>query len=531
MAPFLDAEQQRSSTAPPTMSSIDKNSINTLRALSIDASFKAGSGHPGAPLGMTPLFHVLFQQMRLNPKTDRTWINRDRFVLSNGHACSLLYSMLHLLGYPISVDDLKYFRQLGSITPGHPESHITPGVEVTTGPLGQGFASAVGLAIAQAHLAARFNKPGFPLFSNHTYVVFGDGCAMEGIASEAASLAGHLKLENLIAIYDDNQICIDGSTDATFTEDVTKRFESYGWRVLTISDGDHHITAIADALRQAKDGRGRPTMIKVRTTIGYGSTLQGTAACHGSPLTAKDIEQFRRAFNIPTEPFTVGGDVKEFWGDVVSEGIGLEAQWQELFRQYASVHPALFEELDRRMQGKMPPNWMDLLPRDEQCDQVAAGRKYSQNVLERIHSRLPELISGSADLTSSNLTRWTNVTDFQGDLLPKLGNRTGRYLRWGVREHAMGAAMNGIAAYGANLVPIGGTFLNFVSYAAGAVRIAALSGLRVIWIATHDSIALGEDGPTHQPIETLAHFRAMPNINVWRPADGYANHQRSSPVF
>ncbi|EXJ77304.1 transketolase [Capronia epimyces CBS 606.96] len=498
----------------------DLVAVNTLRALSVDMSYAANSGHPGAPMGMAPLFHVLFSKMKLNPDTDKDWVNRDRFVLSNGHACALLYSVLHLLGYKITLDDLKAFRQLDSNTPGHPENTHTPGVEVTTGPLGQGFANAVGLAIAQAHLGATYNRAGFDLFNHKTFVVFGDGCAMEGVASEAASLAGHLRLENLIALYDDNHICIDGDTDSTFTEDVLKRFEAYGWHTEHVPDGDTNLGAIDAAIERALAVRGKPTVIKVTTTIGYGSSLQGTAACHGSPLKMDDLKQFRQKFGIPEEPFTVPSKVYKAYQEYALRGKNAESQWQESFTAYEAKYPELHQELSRRLSGGLPQGWEDKLPVYKPGDSAIASRDLSAKVLAALQASLPEMLSGSADLTSSNKTIWKGAVDFQPPGHVAVGSYQGRYLRWGDEEHAMGAAMNGLAAYGANLIPVGGTFLNFVAYAAGAVRLSALSQLRVIWIATHDSIALGEDGPTHQPIEALAHYRAMPNLHVWRPADG-----------
>lgn len=506
----------------PTKSSygeVDVLAINTLRALSIDASFKANSGHPGAPMGMAPFAHVLFQKMHFNSRTNKNWINRDRFVLSNGHACSLLYALLHLYDYDLSLDDLKNFRQLGSKTCGHPEAHITPGVEVTTGPLGQGFANAVGLAIAQAHMAALYNRPELELFSNRTFVVFGDGCAMEGVASEAASLAGHLQLGNLVALYDDNHVCIDGDINSTFTEDVMKRFEAYGWHTQHVEDGNTDLDAISNAIDAAIAVKNKPSMIKITTTIGFGSLLQGTGGVHGSPLKAADIEQFKKKADISQEAFHVPESVRSLYHGYAAEGAKMEDQWQKLLESYQSQEPKLHAELIRRLRGELPANWKDTLPTYESTDAGIASRKLSESVLSALEKNLPELVSGSADLTSSNLTRWNNATDFQASNTG-IGHPKGRYLRWGVREHAMGAAMNGIAAYGANLIPCAGTFLNFVSYAAGAVRLSALGRLRVIWVATHDSIALGEDGPTHQPIETMAHFRAMPNLHVWRPADG-----------
>ncbi|KAL1885431.1 Transketolase [Paecilomyces lecythidis] len=498
---------------------LDQLAINTIRTLAVDATFKANSGHPGAPMGMAPVAHVLFNKfMTFNPQNPK-WLNRDRFVLSNGHGCMLQYALLHLFGYKVSMDDLKSFRQLDSITPGHPESHDTPGIEVTTGPLGQGFANAVGLAIAQKHTAAVFNKPGYDLVNNYTYVFFGDGCAMEGIASEAASTAGHLKLNNLIAIYDDNHISIDGDTKCAFTEDVLKRFEAYGWHTEWVKDGDHDLEGIEAAIERCKQIKDKPSVIKLTTTIGFGSKLQGTGGVHGNPLKPDDVQHVKKSFGFdPEKTFVVPQEVYDLYHKHASEGAAKEQEWNQLLQKYGSEYKAEYEDLTRRLAGKLPEGWEKNLPTYKPTDAAVASRKLSEAVLEKIHSALPELLSGSADLTGSNNTRWKNAVDFQPPEYG-IGDWSGRYLRYGVREHAMAAIMNGLAAYG-TIIPAGGTFLNFVSYAAGAVRLSALSRVRVIHVATHDSIGLGEDGPTHQPIETLAHFRALPNVMVWRPADG-----------
>ncbi|KAK0898841.1 Transketolase [Friedmanniomyces endolithicus] len=497
----------------------DELAVNTIRTLAVDATFAANSGHPGAPMGMAPVAHVLFNKfMTFNPKNPG-WANRDRFVLSNGHGCMLQYAILHMFGYGISIDDLKHFRHVDSITPGHPEAHDTPGIEVTTGPLGQGFANAVGLACAQAHSAGVFNKPGFEMFSNHTYMFFGDGCAMEGIASEAASTAGHLQLGNLIAIYDDNHISIDGDTKCAFTEDVTKRFEAYGWHVQWVKDGDHDYQGIEDAIKKAKEVTDKPSMIRLTTTIGFGSKLQGTGGVHGNPLKEDDCKQVKEKFGFdPTKTFVVPQEVYDMYHKHASEGAAAEKEWDSLLEKYSSEHKDLAADLKRRLTRKLPEGWQEKLPVYKPTDKPEASRKLSESVLEAIYEAVPELLSGSADLTGSNNTRWKKAIDFQPPSLG-IGEWSGRYFRYGVREHAMAAIMNGLAAYG-TVIPAGGTFLNFVSYAAGAVRLSALSHQRVIYIATHDSIGLGEDGPTHQPIETLAHFRALPNFMVWRPADG-----------
>lgn len=497
----------------------DELTINTIRVLAADATAHANSGHPGAPMGMAPVAHVLFNKfMKFNPKNPK-WLNRDRFVLSNGHACMLQYALLHLYGYALSIDDLKAFRSVDSITPGHPECHDTPGIEVTTGPLGQGICNAVGLAMAQAHTAAVFNKPGFDLVNNYTYCFLGDGCLMEGVSSEASSLAGHLQLGNLIAVWDDNHISIDGDTNQAFTEDVKKRYESYGWQVLEVADGDSDLAGIEAAFKEAQATTNKPTLIKLRTIIGFGSKNQGTHGVHGSPLKADDIKQLKQKWGFnPEESFAVPQEVYEHCNKAASSGAAAEQEWNKLFASYGEKYKSEYEDLSRRLRGELPEGWEKSLPVYTPSDPAVASRKLSETVLQKIHSAIPELVGGSADLTGSNLTRWKEAVDFQPPATG-LGDYTGRYVRYGVREHGMGAIMNGLAAYG-TIIPYGGTFLNFVSYAAGAVRLSALSQHRVMWVATHDSIGLGEDGPTHQPIETLAHFRALPNCMVWRPADG-----------
>ncbi|AGO12889.1 AaceriADL366Wp [[Ashbya] aceris (nom. inval.)] len=500
-------------------SDVDRLAVSTIRLLSVDQVSKANSGHPGAPLGLAPAAHVVWKQMRLNPKSPK-WINRDRFVLSNGHACALLYSLLHLFGYDLSIEDLKQFRQVDSKTPGHPEYGL-PGVEVTTGPLGQGISNAVGLAMAQANLAATYNKPGYELSNNYTYVFLGDGCLQEGVSSEASSLAGHLKLGNLIAFYDDNKITIDGHTEVSFDEDVLKRYEAYGWEVLNVANGDENLEDIASALEQAKKSKDKPTLIKLTTTIGFGSLNAGSHTVHGAPLKADDVKQLKTklGFN-PDESFIVPQEVYDLYhNSTIQPGAEAEKEWNALLEKYEGAYPKEAAELKRRLAGKLPENWESKLPVYKPADSAVASRKLSEIVLQSIFDDVPELIGGSADLTPSNLTRTTNAVDFQPPT-SGLGDYSGRYIRFGVREHGMGAIINGLSAYGANYKVFGATFLNFVSYAAGAVRLAALSGHPVIWIATHDSIGLGEDGPTHQPIETLAHLRAIPNMMVWRPADG-----------
>ncbi|RDB24152.1 Transketolase 1 [Hypsizygus marmoreus] len=493
-----------------TPNQADDIAIATIRTLSVDVVGKANSGHPGAPLGLAPVAHVLFSRfLKANPKNSK-WFNRDRFVLSNGHACALQYVLLHLLGYQLSLDDLKAFRQLGS---------KTPGIEVTTGPLGQGFANGVGLAIAQAHLAAVYNKDGFNLINNYTYVFAGDGCLMEGVASEAASLAGHLQLGNLIVIYDDNHISIDGDTAVAFTENVEQRFLAYGWQVLHVNDGDKDLAGISDAIAEARKDSSKPTIIRLRTTIGYGSKAQGTHGVHGSPLKADDIAALKTKFGFPPDQtFLVPQATYDFFAEFGKRGAALEAEWNSLLAAYGQKYPAEHAELTRRIAGKLPENWEKSLPVYKPTDAAQASRKLSEIVLTAIIPELPELLGGSADLTGSNLTKVKNSVDFQPPSTG-LGTYAGTYIRYGVREHAMGAIANGLHAYG-GIIPFVATFLNFISYASGAVRLSALSGHQVIWVATHDSIGLGEDGPTHQPVETAIALRATPNLAFWRPADG-----------
>ena len=497
----------------------DVKAINTIRVLSAEMVQAANSGHPGAPMGCAPLTHVLFSRhLRCNP-ANPDWINRDRFVLSNGHACALQYSLLHLLGYDVTIEDLKNFRQLDSKTPGHPECHMTPGIEVTTGPLGQGFANAVGLAVAEAHLEARF---GSSIFNNYTYVLMGDGCMQEGVASEAASLAGHLKLGNLIVFYDDNKISIDGETDISFTENVEERFKAYGFHCLSVENGDEDLEAIDAAICAAKAVKDRPTLIRVRTTIGKGSLSAGSEKVHGAPLGKDELARVKTSFGFnPEEHFVVPADVAKLYAEAAERGRQAEASWIENFNgNFRAQNPAEFAEIERRFFSKtLPDNFVSLLPLYEpsETNQIAT-RKLSENLLNALAPHLPELVGGSADLTASNLTKWKGSEDFQCPSTG-LGSYAGRYIRFGVREHAMFAMMNGLAAYG-GFIPMGATFLNFITYGWGALRLAALSRLPGIYVMTHDSIGLGEDGPTHQPIETLAALRALPNCLCLRPADG-----------
>ncbi|KAI9469837.1 MAG: transketolase [Benjaminiella poitrasii] len=500
-------------------SNLDQKAVDTIRVLAADIVRKSNSGHPGAPMGCAPIAHVLFTKyLNANPKNPY-FKNRDRFVLSNGHACALQYILLHLLGYKVSMDDLKNFRQFGSKTPGHPERIDTEGIEVTTGPLGQGISNAVGLAAAEAQFAATYNRPGFELFNNYTYVILGDGCLQEGVSSEASSLAGHLKLGKLIAFYDDNHITIDGDTAVSFTEDVLKRYESYGWHVQTVGNGDSDYDSIAKAVEAAQKVTDKPSLIKIKTTIGYGSLLQGEEKVHGAPLAADDIKQLKQKFGFdPEQSFQVPNEIYDLYHKRAQQGAEVEDKWNQLFAQYKEKYPKEAAEIERRFSNTLPEGWEKALPRFTPADAPVATRKLSEGVLAAIEGQLPELIGGSADLTGSNLTRWKNAVDFQNPST-KLGDYSGRYFRYGVREHGMFAIMNGLSAYG-GIVPYGGTFLNFLTYGWGAARLSALGHMRVIYVMTHDSIGLGEDGPTHQPIETLALTRATPNMLTFRPADG-----------
>jgi len=499
---------------------VDKRAVNTIRVVACDMINKANSGHPGAPMGCAPMAHVLFTKfLKCNPNNSK-WINRDRFVLSNGHGCTLQYVLNHLMGYKITLDDLKNFRQYMSITPGHPERGMTDGIEVTTGPLGQGISNAVGLAIAEAHLAATFNRPGYELFNNFTYTICGDGCLQEGVASEAASMAGHYKLGKLIALYDANNIQIDGELRVQFTEDVCARFKAYGWQVLKVEDGDNDLEAIANAIAEAKKDLSRPSLIYIRTTIGYGSNLQGTNKVHGSPLKDDQIAAVKKLFGLdPSKTFDIPEDVHALYNAVNKKGIEYENEWNALFEKYAAEYPAEANEIKRRLRGELPAGWEKLLPRYTPADKPLATRKLSENVLNCICEGIPEFIGGSADLTASNLTRWKTAKDFQAPD-SGIGDYSGRYFHFGVREHGMAAVLNGMHAYGCGIIPFGGAFLNFIGYALGSVRLSCISKHQVVYVMTHDSIGVGEDGPTHQPIETYAVLRSHPNLNVIRPADG-----------
>ncbi|MEX1316890.1 MAG: transketolase [Synechococcaceae cyanobacterium] len=490
--------------------------VNSIRFLAVDAINKSNSGHPGLPMGCAPMAFALWDKvLRHNPKNP-TWFNRDRFVLSAGHGCMLLYALLHLTGYDsVTLDDIKEFRQWGSKTPGHPETFETPGVEVTTGPLGQGIANAVGLAMAEAHLAARFNKPDCKLVDHHTYVLMGDGCNQEGVSAEAASLAGHLGLGKLIALYDDNSITIDGNTSVSFTEDVLKRYEAYGWHTIHVSDGNADIAGISRAIEEARAVTDRPSLIKVTTTIGYGSPNKAnTAGVHGAALGAEEADLTRKNLGWTYGPFEVPQEAYDHWRQAVSRGAAAEAEWNNLLDDYRRSYPAEAAEFERQLRGELPQGWDADLPAYTADDKGKATRAHSYDCLNAIGPKLPELIGGSADLTHSNLT------DIKGESSFQKGAEANRYLHFGVREHAMAAILNGLAYHGSGLIPYGGTFAVFAGYALGAIRLSALSELGVIYVLTHDSIGLGEDGPTHQPIETLASLRALPNLLVIRPGDG-----------
>ena len=496
--------------------SIDTLCINSIRFLAIDAVNKANSGHPGLPMGAAPMAYALWDRVLKHNPSNPGWYNRDRFVLSAGHGCMLLYSLLHLTGYDsVGLEDIKQFRQWGSKTPGHPETFETAGVEVTTGPLGQGIANAVGLAIAEADMAARFNKPGIDLVDHYTYVIMGDGCNQEGVASEAASLAGHLGLGKLIALYDDNHITIDGNTAVSFTEDVMKRYEAYGWHVLHVADGNTDVAAITRAIEAAKAVTDKPTLIKVTTTIGFGSPNKAnTAGVHGAALGAAEAELTREALGWSYAPFEVPQQAYDHWRQALSRGAAAEAQWNANLDSYRAQYPAEAAEFERQLRGELPEGWEAKLPTFTPADKGLATRQYSYNVLNAVGPSLPELIGGSADLTHSNLT------DIKGEASFQKGSEANRYLHFGVREHAMASILNGLAYHGSGLVPYGGTFLVFAGYMVGAMRLSALSELGVIYVLTHDSIGLGEDGPTHQPVETLASLRSIPNLLVMRPGDG-----------
>jgi len=494
------------------LSELDQLCINTIRFLSADAIQKANSGHPGLPMGMAGIVYRLFtQHLKFNPENP-DWQNRDRFVLSAGHGSALLYTMLHLTGYDLSMEDLKSFRQLGSKTPGHPEYGHTPGVEATTGPLGQGISNAVGMAVAEKYLAAYFNRPEYNLVDYNIYALVGDGCLQEGVSSEACSLAGHLGLDNLILIYDDNKITIDGQTGLSFTEDVVKRFEAYGWFVQEIVGDGHDLESFDQALENAKKESGRPSLIKVETIIGYGSPKkQGTSGVHGSPLGDDELKQTRDALGWNFDSFHVPDEARAVFDHAGSQGQQLEADWNSLLQSYATAHVDLAEVYQNAVVGKLPENWKEALP-DFEAGSSIATRVASGKFLEAVMPLFPLVLGGSADLTPSNNTKFSEAEVFQKD------RPDGRYIHFGVREHAMGAILNGISLSGL-LRAYGATFLCFADYMLPAIRVAALSNYPSIFVFTHDSIGLGEDGPTHQPVEQVSYLRAMPGLVLFRPAD------------
>lgn len=497
------------------------NMADAIRALSMDAVQKANSGHPGAPMGMAEIALALWHgHLRHNP-ANPAWADRDRFVLSNGHGSMLIYSLLHLTGYDLPIEELRNFRQMHSKTPGHPEVGITPGVETTTGPLGQGISNAVGMALAEALLAAEFNRPGLPIVDHFTYAFVGDGCLMEGISHEVASLAGTLKLSKLVVLYDSNGISIDGEIKYWFADDTAKRFEAYGWNVIRNVDG-HDARAVEAAIAQAKAQAGKhggPTLIECRTVIGKGApTMAGTDKVHGAPLGDKEITATREAIGWPYAPFEIPAEVYAFW-DGKAKGAQAEGAWNELFAKYAAQFPGQAAEFERRMRGDLPAEFAEqfarFLAETNQKQETVATRKASQFAITALAGMLPELLGGSADLTGSNYTDWKGVAPVRAG---KDGIEFGRHINYGVREFGMAAIMNGIALHGGYL-PFGGTFLTFSDYSRNALRMAALMKQRVVHVFTHDSIGLGEDGPTHQSIEHAASLRLIPNLAVWRPCD------------
>ena len=508
--------------------SLDELSINTLRFLSVDAVQKAKSGHPGLPLGAAAIAYVLWTRFLKHHPANPGWFDRDRFVLSAGHGSMLLYSLLHVTGYALPLEEIKQFRQWGSMTPGHPERGLTPGVETTTGPLGQGFGNGVGLAMAEAHLAARYNRPGFKVVDHHTYAIVSDGDLMEGIASEAASLAGHLQLGKLIYLYDNNQVTLSAGTAITFTEDCARRFEAYGWHTQAVTDGND-LAAIARALHRARAETQRPSLILLRTHLGYGSPhKQDTFEAHGSPLGAEEVRLTKENLGWPTEPpFYLPEPVRAHFREALGRGERAEAEWNDKLSAYAQAFPEPARELRELMRGELPAGWDAAIPRFPADAKGMATRVASGKIMTAIAPRLPALIGGSADLDPSTYTALKGLGDFEpsgaaaSDRQGSDGggwSYAGRNLHFGVREHAMGSIMNGLAAHGGT-VPFGATFLVFSDYMRPPIRLAALMGLHVIYVFTHDSIALGEDGSTHQPVEQLAGLRAIPRLIVIRPGD------------
>lgn len=508
---------------------LEELAINTIRTLSIDGVQQANSGHPGLPLGAAAMAYTLWTKFLKHNPTDPTWPDRDRFILSAGHGSMLLYSLLHLTGYDLSLDEVKHFRQWGSKTPGHPERGHTPGVEVTTGPLGQGFANGVGMAIAEASLAAHFNRPGHKIVNHYTYAIVSDGDLMEGIAYEAASLAGHLKLGKLIYLYDQNHITLAGGQDLSFSENVAARFAAMGWHTRAVRDGNNTAT-VAQAIRDAQAVTDKPSLLLIHTTIGFGSPKkQGTFESHGSPLGVDEVIATKKNLGWPsTEPFFLPAAAVELFREAVPRGQQEQADWEERFAAYAKAHPALADEWQQRMAGKFPDGWDADLPAWQVGDKPVSTRVAAGNALTALAQKIPQIIGGSADLNPSTMTALKGLGDFahpstlsadEQGLTGGGRNYAGRNLHFGIREHAMGAAVNGMAAHG-GLLPYSATFLVFSDYMKPAIRLGALSGLHAVYVFTHDSIGVGEDGPTHEPIEQLAGLRAIPNLSVMRPADG-----------
>ncbi|HEX8195805.1 MAG TPA: transketolase [Pyrinomonadaceae bacterium] len=504
-------------TQQNTNAELDQLCINTIRTLTIDAVQKANSGHPGLPLGMAPTDYVLWTKfLKHNPQNPK-WFNRDRFLLSAGHGSMLIYSLLHLAGYDLPLEELKRFRQLHSKTAGHPENILTPGVEITTGPLGQGFANGIGMGIAQAYLGAKFNRENFPVCDHFIYCICSDGDLMEGVAQESASLAGHLKLGKLIYFYDDNQITIDGSTDLAFTEDRAKRFDAYGWHTLTVENGND-LEQIENAIIEAQNVSDRPSLISVKTIIGFGMPKQGTSKAHSDAPGEEAVRETKRNLGWDENAqFFVPDEVYAHFRKAIENGEQTEKDWDELVRNYEQTHVDSGKDFADIRRNELPENWEDALPKFETVE-AKATRAFSGEIINALAPVLPQLIGGSADLAPSNNTSIKDSYAFQ------FGKYDGRVLHFGVREHAMGAAMNGMALYG-SLIPFGGTFLTFSDYMKGAIRLAALSEVQTIFVFTHDSIGLGEDGPTHQSVEHIAALRAIPNLAVIRPADAHETRE------
>ncbi|MCM3728338.1 transketolase [Neobacillus cucumis] len=512
---------------------VEQLTVNTIRTLAIDAIEKAKSGHPGMPMGMAPAGHVLWSKVLNHNPANPTWFNRDRFVLSAGHGSMLLYSLLHLSGYDVSLEDLKQFRQWGSKTPGHPEFGHTAGVDATTGPLGQGVAMGVGMAMAEAHLSSVYNRENFPLIDHYTYAICGDGDLMEGVSAEAASLAGHLQLGKLILIYDSNNITLDGEANLSFSENVAQRFEAYGWQVLRVEE-ENNLAAIEEALVEAKKELNKPTLIEVKTTLGYGSPNKGGKGghqgTHGSPLGAEEVKLTKEFYGWPQEDFYVPEEVKEYWSEVKTKGIQANQQWDQLFSKYKQAFPALGERLEREVNGELPQDWDQEVPVYEKGTTIST-RVASGQVLNALARKIPNLIGGSADLESSTMTHMKDLGRFAK------GSYEGRNVYYGVREFAMGGVVNGMALHG-GVKPFGSTFFVFSDYLRPAIRLSALMNLPVVYVFTHDSIFVGEDGPTHEPIEQLSALRGIPNVTVIRPADAnetaaawkYAVTNQNGPV-